>query len=97
MRTQCGNCISILSGPIRSERRQNREQKTRLLVQIERKRVSSERRPRSDIFDRESSVLLSALLTSRRAGRIEPGDFSSWLQHERAHIEPGVLVASLTD
>lgn len=54
--------------------------KARLLVQIERKRVSLERRPCSDIFDQKSSVVLSALLTSKRAGkdrRSGPGDFSS--------------------
>lgn len=54
--------------------------KARLLVQIERKGVSLERRPRCDIFDQESSVVLSALLTSKRAGRIVGADWAIFLR-----------------
>lgn len=50
-----------------------------------------ERRPCSDIFDQESSVVLSALLTSKRAGRIVEADRTIFLRDCNAeeHIAVG--------
>jgi len=87
--------------PILSYRRAVKiaNRKVRLLVQIERKRVSSKAAASRYLWSEKfrTSVGFIDFETGRKDRRSGPGDFSSWLQRGRAHNRARVHVASLTD